>query len=581
MLGRVSPKSRGRKVKTGRRGQRRVWGNVARASAGAATRPGAAWQSPSPARSEFADALAGQLKVLGDPESVPSAFQAEVATSVVLGNVTEAGTKEGIKPETTRELLVEAIRHMVEGLERRTPPYAYPVLRALAGLAPPEVAGYAAETAAELAGDRGALPGAGDGTASAAAGAPPWVDDLARVTPGACHVTEDEFGETLAVLCEFSYRGGTGPHCVFGVIDRAWHGAVTTLVVADEPGDKQLGRMEKDARRHGSKVREVSPAEAGRLLRDAIASFWKYGAAPGTDRGEGYGLLCSSLAIASARAAVLAPGAAVTDAAAERWPAEARRGLVEEFLASPQAAELRDPIARKVPHMLAMCCVGHLGCEPVLIGPSVLERVLVDALPRAAIAPDRFGKAVPQALRAWTDWLAERNKLADRSRRRLGFSLRAALVRFPDAWYGPAAHPLRRYLEDLSDEDASTGNVVNAVIERRVFAVPLPIERVDGLAEQSDGSRREATELDAAVQSDRTLITVMEASARGVPQQRFPSFVTVVLQLWDGDPPEVWEAARRLRDAGRSRDRVLDRLARTWDAHRGDDERYAAALKEL
>ena len=75
---------------------------------------------------------------------------------------------------------------------------------------------------------------------------------------------------------------------------------------------------------------------------------------------------------------------------------------------------------------------------------------------------------------------------------------------------------------------------MNAVIERRVFAVPLPIERVDGLAEQS-GSRREASELDAAVQSDRTLITVLEASARGVPQQRFPSFVTVVLQLWDGD----------------------------------------------
>ena len=227
-----------------------------------------------------------------------------------------------------------------------------------------------------------------------------------------------------------------------------------------------------------------------------------------------------------------------------------------------------------------MCCVGHLGCEPVLIGPSVLERVLVDALPRAAIAPDRFGKAVPRAVRAWTDWLAERNKLTDRSRRRLGFSLRATLARFPGAWYGPGAHPLRRYLEDLNDKDASTGNVVNAVVQRRVFAVPLPAERVDGLAEESDGSRREASELDAAIQSDRTLITMMEASARGVPQQRFPSFVTVVQQLWDGDPPEVWEAARRLRDAGRSRDRVLDRLTRTWDAHGGDDERYAAALKE-
>ena len=574
MLGRVSPKSRGRKVKAGRRGQRRVRGNAAQASAGAATRPGAAWRSPSSARNEFADALLDQLKVLGDPECVQSAFQAEVATSVVLGNMTEAGTKEGIKPETTRELLVEAIRHMVEGLERGTSPDAYPVLRALAVLTPPEVAEYAAEAAAELA-------GADDGTAPAAGGAPPWVGNLACVTPGACYVTEDEFGETLAVLCEFSYRGGTEPHCVFGVIDRAWHGAVTTLVVADEPGGKQLRRMEKDAQRHGSEVREVSHAEAGRLLRGAIVSFWKYGAGPGPDRGDRYGLLCSSLAIASARAAVLAPGAAVTDAAAERWPAEARRALVEDFLASPQAAELRDPIARKVPHMLAMCYVGHLGCEPVLIGPSVLERVLVDALPRAAIAPDRFGKAVPQAVRAWTDWLAERNKLTDRSRRRLGFSLRATLVRFADAWYGPGAHPLRRYLEDLNDEDASTGNVVNAVIERRVFAAPLPIERVDGLAEESDGSRREASELDAAVQSDRTLITVMEASARGVPQQRFPSFVTVAQQLWDGDPPGVWEAARRLRDAGRSRDWVLDRLARTWDAHGGDDERYVAALKEL
>ncbi len=269
---------------------------------GAATRPGAARRSPSPARSEFTDALLDQLKVLGDPESVPSAFQAEVATGVVLGNMSEAGTKQGIKPETTRELLVEAIRHMVAGLERRTPPCAYPVLRALAALAPPEVAEYAAGAAAELAADR-ALPGSGDGTAPAAAGAPPWVDDLARVTPGvatfagcdrsclplwtalersngaeclrkltapegqdprrtderwaisrgqrlaaasqqgavktgehrprrsggcgrrheqarselpskttgACHVTEDEFGETLAVLCEFSYRGGTEP----------------------------------------------------------------------------------------------------------------------------------------------------------------------------------------------------------------------------------------------------------------------------------------------------------------------------------------------------------------------------------
>src|SRR5260370_1392004 len=163
--------------------------------------------------------------------------------------------------------------------------------------------------------------------------------------------------------------------------------------------------------------------------------------------------------------------------------------------------------------MLAMCCVGHLGCEPVLIGPSVLERVLVDALPRAAITPDRCGKAVPQAVRAWTDWLAERNKLTDRSRRRLGFSLRATLVRFAGAWYGPGAQPLRRYLEDLNDEDASTGNVVNAVIERRGFAGPLPGERGDGLAGGRGGGGRQGRRPGRAGRSDPDLATVGEAGA--------------------------------------------------------------------
>jgi hypothetical protein len=68
---------------------------------------------------------------------------------------------------------------------------------------------------------------------------------------------------------------------------------------------------------------------------------------------------------------------------------------------------------------------------------------------------------------------------------------------------------------------------VTAVIGRRMSAVPLPTERAGGLAEQSDGSRRKAGELDAAVPSDRTLITVMAASARGaaaaVPRPSPPS----------------------------------------------------------
>jgi hypothetical protein len=48
-----------------------------------------------------------------------------------------------------------------------------------------------------------------------------------------------------------------------------------------------------------------------------------------------------------------------------------------------------------------------------------------------------------------------------------------------------------------------------------------------------------------------------------ISQHRFGSYVTVVEQLWAGDPAELWSAAKRMLDAGVSRKVVLDRLART------------------
>jgi hypothetical protein len=36
-----------------------------------------------------------------------------------------------------------------------------------------------------------------------------------------------------------------------------------------------------------------------------------------------------------------------------------------------------------------------------------------------------------------------------------------------------------------------------------------------------------------------------------------------------------------MRDAGGSREAVLDRLARVWDSAGADDDRYAAALRAL
>jgi hypothetical protein len=514
-------------------------------------------------RAELADTLVSQLAVVTE---ATTAFEAEVAVSVVLGTVFEAAAEAAVTPESAAELLDGVIGNVVDKLAYQDPPHAYLALRALAVVAPPQVTDYAAAAAEKVPAD--------DALA--------WIADLGQVTVGSCLIAEDPFGEGKTVLCEFTYPGGVQPHGVFAVTDGTWHGALTTLVISDESPDKRRRNMEKDARRRDSELREASPEEAAAILRDGIRTFRINGQVPGADVDGRYGLLCSSLFLASARVAALAPGV-TTDAVpvAERWPAQARQRLVEEFLASPYASELRDPVSRKVPSMLAFFCVSHLGCDPTAIGPAMLDRLLLDVLPAYAAAPDRFGLLIPQAVRAWTEWLAERNGLSEKSRKQLTSSLRKTLLRFGRAWHGPNATPLRRYLEDLSDSDASDGAIVSEVLERRRFAVPVPYDRVSGIVEASGGSRRDADELDAADENDRTLITVFELSARGLAQQRFPSYLAVVRQLWDDQPAGVWAAARRMSDAGRSREAVLDRLARAWDVHGDDDEGYAVALRRL
>lgn len=375
------------------------------------------------------------------------------------------------------------------------------------------------------------------------------------MVPGSSFVASDEFGETRVVLCEFGRPNGA----LLAVIDEAWHGAVATLTIGDGPAAKGRRQFEKQARRKRGSIREVSAAEAGALLRDGIASFRKNGSAPGAD----VSMLSSSLDRATARAAVLAPGAPTAVAAGERWPESARLELVDEFLASPQAARLGDPVSRMVPSVFAANCVMSLGCDPTLIGPVVLERLLLGVLPRTMLAPDRFGEAVPPAIEAWTEWLAERNELPASSRRRLMSSTRRTLLRFARIWFGPDAYPMRRYVDDLSDSEAVDGALIREVVERRRFAVPM------------------TGELDAASEGDRALIAALEVSARGLLHQRIPSYVAVTRQLWDNDPPAVWDAARRMRGTGRPRDAVLDRLTRAWETAGADDDRYAAALRSL
>jgi hypothetical protein len=511
------------------------------------------------------DLLIESLTVLLNQREVPGAYDAEVVISVLLGKL--------IQPRMSNSAVIGCLMDVIDELQRRGEDYSHPALRALAVLGPPELREYAASAA--------------DQAAGTADGDPPWVPGLGNVVPGKCLLATEPFGEQQVLSCEFSYADGTQPHSVWAVFDTAWHGAATTLVVTEEL-EKARRTLEKNVRKLDAELREIPAAEAAGMLLLGIEAFVEHGPPPGTDplRDERYAEACAVVCMAHHRATVLlgpdgkvpAPG----DAEA-RWPAAEREKLVAEFLASPQARNLRDGASRAMPGMLITSCVSQLGCEPDLIGPELLDRLLTWVIPGTILAPDHFGELIPPVIRAWTEWLAQRRGLGGNARKKLMSRLDALLRQFPARWNGPAASPLRRYVQDVPDDEAYRGDVILPLLERRTFAVPEPEDRPEGFSEARGAENAKKTrrnrDLDAAYPDDREVITMHDASARGVPVQRFGSYLTVVEQLWANDPPEVWEAAQRLQKARLSRGKIMDKLARAYDTSSPDV--YPAALSRL
>lgn len=510
------------------------------------------------ARDLFVASLGGLL----DQREVPGAYDAEIVVSVLLGKL--------IQPRMSNSAVIGCLMDVIDELEHRGEDYSYPALRALAVLGPPETRGYAASAA--------------DRAADVADGVPPWVADLGNVVPGKCLLATEPFGEQQVLFCEFAYADGTRPHSIRAVFDAAWHGASTTVVVTDEL-EKARRTLEKGVRKLDAELREIPAAKAAAMLLLGIEAFVAHGPPPGTNplRGEWYAEACATICVAHHRATVLlGPDGNVTapDDVEARWPAEEREKLVAEFLASPQARSLRDGASRAMPGMLITSCVSQMGCEPDLIGPELLDRLLTWVIPGTILAPDHFGELVPPVIRAWTEWLAERRGLHGNARKKLTSRLNALLRQFPARWNGPAASPLRRYVQDVPDDEAYRGDVVMPLLERRTFAVPEPEDRPEGFSEARGAKKtRQNRDLDAADPHDRKVIAMHDASARGVPVQRFGAYVTVVEQLWADDPPEAWEAAQRLQKARLSRGKIMDKLARAYDTSSPDV--YPAALSRL
>lgn len=541
----MSPRSRGRKSAKKVRHQ-----TSARAASGSR-------DLREPRFRDSRDTIVKNLALLSDAAEVPSPYDAEVLTSVILGHLFQAGVPE---PALTRILL-----DAVDELRRRG---CYPALQALALQGPPGVRDYSA-TAAGLLDARGERRR-------------PWLVDIGDVTPGTCQMATSAAGDTTLVSCEFSYADGSSPHVVLAVLDAAWHGAPSALLIGENPAQTRA-RLALNAWRVGAEIREVPGPQAASVLLAAIDALIDHGPPPEHDRREeNFSVACSSLSVARQRAGLLLGGAPrVRDRLEDRWPQAARDQLAAEFLASTQARELTSMVSRTIPRFFIARSVLDLGCDPTVASPAMLRRLLLGIVPDAVIAPDRYGEEIPAAARAWLEWLMDRRALDRPIRKHFRRQLDATLRKFPAAWNGPPAAPYRRYVEDLPDEVCCDGDKVIPVAERRRFAVPFPADRASGtVAGKSGRAARDVDTLDAADPVDRQLITINDLSARMISQQDFGAYVAVVEQLWAGEPDDLWPAVQRMLAAGDSREKVLDRLARRHArSQEGDDVRARVAAR--
>ncbi|QFU85413.1 hypothetical protein [Amycolatopsis sp. YIM 10] len=370
---------------------------------------------------------------------------------------------------------------------------------------------------------------------------PRWAVEIGRAEPGECWLCRDPFGEQDIVLCSFG-RAGEGDHGVLALIGLG--GVVDELEVIDDPAGV-LAELRENLDEDDS-LERISGVEARRLLTDALIR---------TDPMMPEHLAVEGLVINRLRLLGNIPDEPPrevevdVDAAVERF-----------FTANPGVENTAEH--RELVEWLAVFAQQQEPRWELHVGPELLLMV-ADELPE---------ELSPELLEAWIRWRAAERGLSENAL--------DELLEMADGLY-ENGDP---YLDGIGEDDD-----VEAVLERRRFALPE--------AHTTIGD--EEVDLDPADLDDRVLLVLGEhpelheaVAAESLDTRSAELLGTkamVVHQLWDNEPPEVWAAARTLRDSGLDRSAVLDRLRGVLleNAHESEDgialdiENYQRALTAL
>ena len=550
----MSPQSRNRQPPGGEPpGGSGAGGSGAGGSGGA--RHGAALPPPN---ALFAELLRAARELL----AVRSPLDAELMVSELLG--TWWGQRGGgRKAVAVEQLLGEGLVDYAAG---QRSPAALALLSGIACLGTPRQAAKA---------ERVAL-----GLIEGGVHCPGWAEHLGAVTSAECYVNPDDLGDQDEVICVFSYAGEE-PHALVTVVDYNSDGMIRDGWVTSRVA-KLLDHCREASGQRGAEgkyaFRQVDAGQARRMLETALAATDAVDDPPVSDSFPSYHAFIRARIRAlpplrgrGASGSAGGPSTGAFPAVGRRtWSKDRRAMLAAEFLASDEAEDLSDrgSASHCADRIIDYGCDRDFG-RPLRMSPAKVQAFLLGWLPRKVMLTFAEQDAMPHVLAAWVRWAGRRRGLAEAAVTETLEAVFNSMGMFGQAYRDPAEFGLdyvlvRRLLPD-GDLEA---------LPRRAFAFPV----LEGWHSGTDlGS------LDPADPHDRRALLAADHAtpAPGGVGRHIERHLQLADRLWRDDPPELWEAAQRLLDAGQDRHLVLHALMAVLDHTSGDEAALIAVLHEL
>jgi hypothetical protein len=413
---------------------------------------------------------------------------------------------------------------------------------------------------------------------------PGWAEHLGAVTAADCYVNPDDPGDQDEVICVFSYAGEE-PHALVTVVDYNADGMIRDGWVTSRVG-KLLDHCREASSQRGAEgkyaFRQVDAGQARHMLETALTVTDAAADPAVSDSFPSYHAFIRARirALPPYRGHTL-PGTGPSSISSgqapfgtgprrQAWSKDRRAMLAAEFLASDEAEDLSDrgSASHCADRIIDYGCDRDFG-RPLRMSPTKVETFLLGWLPRKVMLSFAEQDAMPHVLAAWVRWAGRRREQPEAAVTETLEAVFNAMSVFAQAYRDPAEFGLdyalvRRLLPDADLE----------ALPRRAFAFPV----LEGWHSGSDLSI-----LDPADPRDRrTLLAADHATpAPGGVGRHIERHVVLADRLWRGDPPELWEAAQRLLDAGQDRHLVLHALMAVLDHTSGDEAALIAVLREL